>query len=76
MIDQQQFEKLQESVNRIETAICGDEKMKIPGLASDVAEIKEWRRKLMLRLAFVSGGFVSLWEGIKLAASYFSPHDK
>ena len=69
-----QLEQLRQSVQRIETAICGDDKMKIPGLAAEVAEIKEWRRKLMLRMSFISGGVVSLWEVGKAVATWFNPH--
>lgn len=76
MIEHSDFQKLKDSVARIEHAICGDEQMGHIGLVKDVEEIKRWRSRLMLRLSFISGAFVSVWEGVKIAAEYFKPHEK
>jgi hypothetical protein len=76
MIDPGEFESLKNSVKRIEHAICGDMDMGHSGLVRDMAEMKSWRNSLKLRMAFVSGAFISVWELLKLAAEYFKPHEK
>ena len=72
----ERFEKIESTLARIEHAICGDEAMGHAGLVRDMNEMKTWRNSLKLRMAFVSGAFISVWELLKLAADYFKPHDK
>ena len=57
----------------IHLAVCGDEQLGVTGLVSDVRDLKQFRRKIELRVATVAGGVTILvmlakaaWEKIKL----------
>ena len=48
--------KLHEEMLRdIHMAVCGNDKLGVSGLVSDMREIKAWRRGIDLRVAKVSG---------------------
>jgi hypothetical protein len=40
----------------VHLAVCGDEKLGVPGLAKDVRELQGWRRRMDLRVAGIAGG--------------------
>ena len=42
-------------VRDIKIAVCGDERIGIHGLVKDVDDLKEWRRRLDLRVAGIAG---------------------
>ena len=75
-INKQEFDDLKDAVMEIKTAICGNEKMGHVGLVKDMAEMKTWRGNLKLRMSFVAGAFISVWELFKLGIDYLKPHDK
>lgn len=40
----------------VHLAVCGDEDIGVAGLVQEMRELKEWRRKLDIRVATISGG--------------------
>lgn len=50
----------EEMLREIHLAVCGNEKIGVTGLVSDMREIKSWRRGIDLRVAKVSGLVTSL----------------
>ena len=63
-------------LERLERGIFGDKDLKIDGLIRDVDDIKKWRTSLKLKISFVSGAFVSAWEGLKWLLDYLGNHHK
>ncbi len=57
----------EDMLREIHLAVCGNEKIGINGLVSDMREIKSWRRGIDLRVAKVSG----LVTGLVLLGKYF-----
>lgn len=47
-------------LDRLEKGMFGDEKLKIPGLISDMIVVKDWIVKYKLKIAFVSGIFTTI----------------
>lgn len=65
-------ERHEKMIRDIHLAVCGDDKLGVPGLVSDVKDLKEFRRTIELRVATVSGGITvlvlaakAIWEKIK-----------
>jgi hypothetical protein len=71
-INREEFDNLVTSVNRIERAICGDEQMGVEGLAGRLTRIEKWKTKISLRLAFLTGAAVTIWELGKAGVEYFN----
>lgn len=59
--------KREELLRDVHLAVCGNENVGVPGLVKDVRELKEWKRRVELRVAGISGA-VSL---IVIAAKWF-----
>jgi len=53
-----QLDTVCRDVRDIKIAVCGDERIGIHGLVKDVDDLKEWRRRLDLRVAGIAG-FIS-----------------
>jgi hypothetical protein len=53
--------KHEEMLREIHIAVCGNERLGVPGLVEDVREIKRWRRSIDLRAAKISGGICVLF---------------
>ena len=59
--------RLEQEVTMIRIAVCGDEKMGVKGLVSEMRTMKDWRYRMEIRVAGISGGVAV----IVLAAKYF-----
>jgi hypothetical protein len=46
----------EEMLEEIHLAVCGCERIGVTGLVSEVRELKNWRRKMDLRVAKIAGG--------------------
>jgi len=64
-VDPERFEQLEQSVKRIETAVCGDETAGITGLVKRVAKLEKWKKRVTLYFAFITGGAAAIYEGGK-----------
>ena len=42
-------------IDDIHLAVCGNKELGVPGLVRDVADLKEWRRNIDLRVASIAG---------------------
>lgn len=51
----------------IHLAVCGNTELGVNGLVADVRDIKDWRRKMDLRVAKIAGGAVLLLFVVKFA---------
>lgn len=76
-VTKKEFKELADSVKRIETALLGDEGMKITGMASKVEKHEKYVESAKSRFAWATGasagiGFSlsAVWEYIK--QKYFS----
>lgn len=57
-----------EMLREVHLAVCGNEQLGVPGLVADVRELKDWRRRLDLRVATISGGTIVVIALLKWAA--------
>ena len=56
IIHADKLDTLVRDMRDVKTAVCGNEALGIHGLVRDVEDLKEWRRKLDLRVAGIAGG--------------------
>lgn len=47
-------------VREIKLAVVGDPRIGLPGLVEDMRRLKEWQRKIDLRVASISGGVTTI----------------
>lgn len=67
----EKLEEIQEEQRKTNQALFGDEQLGLKGLVAEMAELKEWRAKVMLNAAAISGGatvvmFLTVHFGLKL----------
>jgi hypothetical protein len=60
------LEELRHNMRDVKLAVCGDTDIGISGLVKDVADLKDWRRRIDLRVAWISGAtalavFIGKW---------------
>jgi hypothetical protein len=74
---QRMFKKLneiQEEQHRTNQALFGDEQLGLKGVVSELAELKEWKSKIELKTAAISGGVaVLLFFGKYLFTVFLKP---
>lgn len=59
-------ERRERMIRDVHLAVCGDEDIGVAGLVQEMRELKEWRRKLDLRVAGISGGVSVILFLVKL----------
>lgn len=61
-------------LKKLEQGMYGDKDLKIPGLITDVTGLKIWRENVRLKVAFISGLAVAIWELLKSGWEYLINH--
>lgn len=61
----QKLDKACSDVHAIKIALVGDDRLGVPGVISELRDLKVWRTSLDLRIATISGGIAVVAIGIK-----------
>lgn len=61
----QKMDKVCSDVHAIKIALVGDERLGVPGVISELRDLKSWRTNMDLRIATISGGIAVVAMGLK-----------